>query len=148
MISTAPSPLLHLSRAFTDLQQERLPTKYIIDISLENSHPLVPVVSYRYRFYGGATVKELPSSYRRFREDFSPVWEAFDNLGERCHQAGPLEAKARRLVKLGIAIGAGLEGTVHSHTRRALAEGITPEARSKGCSNTPWRWQFSCHVVD
>ena len=33
----------------------------------------------------------------------------------------------RRLVKLGIAVGAGLEGAVHSHTRRALAEGITPE---------------------
>jgi len=33
----------------------------------------------------------------------------------------------RRLVKLGIATGAGLEGAVHSHTRRALAEGIAPE---------------------
>lgn len=33
----------------------------------------------------------------------------------------------RRLVKLGIAIGTGLEGAVHSHTRRALAESITPE---------------------
>ncbi len=72
-------------------------------------------------------MRELPPSYRRFQEDFSPVWEAFDNLGKRCHQAGPLEAKVRRLVKLGIAIGCGLEGAVHSHTRRALAEGITPE---------------------
>jgi len=72
-------------------------------------------------------MRELPSSYRRFQEDFSLVWEAFDNLGKGCHQAGPLEAKVRRLVKLGIATGAGLEGAVHSHTRRALAEGIAPE---------------------
>lgn len=72
-------------------------------------------------------MRELPPSYRQFQEGFSPVWEALDNLGERCHEAGPLEAKVRRLIKLGIAIGAGLEGAVHSHTRRALAEGITPE---------------------
>jgi 4-carboxymuconolactone decarboxylase len=72
-------------------------------------------------------MRELPPSYRRFQEDFSPVWEAFDNFGKRCYQAGPLEAKVGRLVKLGIAIGAALEGAVHSHTRRALAEGITPE---------------------
>jgi alkylhydroperoxidase/carboxymuconolactone decarboxylase family protein YurZ len=72
-------------------------------------------------------MKELPPSYRQFQEGFSSVWEAFDNLGKRCHQAGPLEEKTRRLVKLGIAIGAGLEGAVHSYTRRALAEGITPE---------------------
>lgn len=72
-------------------------------------------------------MRELPPSYRRLQEDFPPVWEAFDNLGKRCHQAGPLEAKVRRLVKLGIATGAGLEGAVHSHTRRALDEGITPE---------------------
>lgn len=72
-------------------------------------------------------MRELPPSYRQFQEGFSPVWEAFDNLGKRCHQAGPLEAKVRRLVKLGIAIGASLEGAVHSHTRRALAEGIAPE---------------------
>lgn len=72
-------------------------------------------------------MRELPFSYRWFQEEFSPVWEAFDNLGKRCHEMGPLEEKVRRLVKLGIAIGAGLEGAVHSHTRRALAEGITPE---------------------
>jgi len=72
-------------------------------------------------------MRELPPSYQRFQEDFPPIWEAFDNLAKKCHQAGPLEAKVRRLVKLGIAIGAGLEGAVHSHTRRALAEGIAPQ---------------------
>lgn len=33
--------------------------------------------------------------------------------------------RARRLVKLALAIGAGSEGAVHSHARRALAEGLT-----------------------
>lgn len=30
-------------------------------------------------------MRGLPPSYRRFEEEFSPVWEAFDNLGKRCH---------------------------------------------------------------
>ncbi len=42
------------------------------------------------------------------------------------HEAGPLDAKTRRLVKLGIAVGAEAEGGVRSHVRKALAEGITP----------------------
>jgi alkylhydroperoxidase/carboxymuconolactone decarboxylase family protein YurZ len=32
------------------------------------------------------------------------------------------------LVKLALAVGASLEGAVHSHTRRALVEGISKEA--------------------
>lgn len=39
----------------------------------------------------------------------------------------PLDAKTRRLVKLALAVGNGAEGGVHSHVRRALAEGITSE---------------------
>jgi alkylhydroperoxidase/carboxymuconolactone decarboxylase family protein YurZ len=42
--------------------------------------------------------------------------------------AGPLDAATRRLVKLGIAIGAMREGAVHSSVRKALAEGAAPEA--------------------
>jgi alkylhydroperoxidase/carboxymuconolactone decarboxylase family protein YurZ len=33
--------------------------------------------------------------------------------------------RARWLVKLALAIGGGSEGAVHSHARRALAEGLT-----------------------
>ena len=35
-----------------------------------------------------------------------------------------MSARERRLVKLALAIGAASEGAVHSHTRRAVGEGI------------------------
>ena len=39
-----------------------------------------------------------------------------------------MEGPALRLVKLALAMGAGSEGGVHSHCRRALQEGIPKEA--------------------
>nr|WP_231703985.1 carboxymuconolactone decarboxylase family protein [Cochlodiniinecator piscidefendens] len=45
-------------------------------------------------------------------------------MGKACANAGPLSDRERRLVKLALAIGAALEGAIHSHTRRARAEGI------------------------
>ncbi|WP_168713240.1 carboxymuconolactone decarboxylase family protein [Cochlodiniinecator piscidefendens] len=49
---------------------------------------------------------------------------AYCDLGKACANAGPLSDRERRLVKLALAIGAALEGAIHSHTRRARAEGI------------------------
>ena len=40
----------------------------------------------------------------------------------------PLTDREKRLVKLALAIGAGSKGAVHSHTRRAKADGIGTEA--------------------
>lgn len=51
----------------------------------------------------------------------------FDGLAKKCHAAGPLNERTRRLIKLGIAIGSESEGAVKSHTRRALAIGISPK---------------------
>lgn len=68
----------------------------------------------------------LPFSYQRFKEEFPEIEKEYDRLAKKCHQRGPLNEKTRRLIKLGIAIGANSEGAVKSHTRRALAIGITP----------------------
>ncbi len=46
---------------------------------------------------------------------------------DACHEAGPLDEKTRRLVKLGIAIGHQSEGATKSHARRALEGGATAE---------------------
>lgn len=54
---------------------------------------------------------------------YPKIWQAYDRLGGSVHDAGPLAKKNRELVKLGMAIGARLEGAVHSHARRALQEG-------------------------
>lgn len=69
----------------------------------------------------------LPGVYRRYRERFPEVAQALDGLGGASDRAGPLDERTRRLVKLGIAIGAEAEGAVRSNARRALAAGATAE---------------------
>lgn len=72
--------------------------------------------------------EELPSGARRIARDFPDLWDAYTRLGEACADAGPLGGREARLVKIAMAAGAGLEGGVHSHVRRALREGIEPAA--------------------
>ncbi|MCW5695129.1 MAG: carboxymuconolactone decarboxylase family protein [Bauldia sp.] len=66
----------------------------------------------------------LPGAARRIADGYPDVWAAFTNLGKACSGAGSIDPRTHRLVKLALAIGAGLEGAVHSHARRAMAEGI------------------------
>jgi alkylhydroperoxidase/carboxymuconolactone decarboxylase family protein YurZ len=68
---------------------------------------------------------KLPEPFRRFKRQHPAVVGAYEALGEASASAGPLDAKARELVKLGLAMGARLEGAVHSHVRRALEAGAT-----------------------
>ena len=72
-------------------------------------------------------MSELPQWFRDFRKQYPKVSAASDALGEAVTTAGPLDEKSRELVKLGIALGARLEGGAHSHVRRALAAGATPD---------------------
>ena len=69
---------------------------------------------------------QLPEHPTSFARKHPEVWAAFEKLADRCHNGGPLDAKTRRLVKLGIALGAGREGGVHAQVRNAVAEGIKP----------------------
>jgi 4-carboxymuconolactone decarboxylase len=69
----------------------------------------------------------LPKPYRDFRAQNAAVVAAHEALGEACAKAGPLDAKTRELVRLGIAVGGRLEGAVHSHARRAIEAGASPE---------------------
>lgn len=71
---------------------------------------------------------QLPAGAGAFQRANPEVWSAYDALGKACAEAGPLDAQTRRLIKLALAIGAGSEGAVHSHTRQALEEGHAPEA--------------------
>jgi len=72
-------------------------------------------------------VNYLPDIYKEFRQQFPEVAKAYDELAVKCHGWGPLDAKTRRLTKLGVAIGLSSEGSVRSHARRALEEGVTAE---------------------
>jgi len=71
--------------------------------------------------------KALPKSVNQFSKQYPKVWEAFNELGERCHKAGPLDEKTRRLIKLALSIGAGLEGATHSAVRGARGAAITAD---------------------
>jgi alkylhydroperoxidase/carboxymuconolactone decarboxylase family protein YurZ len=70
---------------------------------------------------------ELPPHPTDFARRHPAVWEAFQRLGKACAEAGPLDARTRRLVKLAFALAERSEGGVHSHVRRALREGLGPD---------------------
>ena len=69
----------------------------------------------------------LPEVYQNFEHRFPAVKEAFDALGAAEHDAGPLGERERRLIKLGIAVGAESEGAVRSHVRKLLGIGVSEE---------------------
>jgi alkylhydroperoxidase/carboxymuconolactone decarboxylase family protein YurZ len=68
---------------------------------------------------------KLPGPFESFTKEFPAVFEGYDSMGKAAHAGGPLDSKTRELVKLGISIGARLEGATHSHVRKALAAGAT-----------------------
>ena len=69
---------------------------------------------------------KLPRAFQTFQRRYSKVFKAYESLGGVAHESGPLDAKTRELVKLGMAIGGRLEGAVRSHAHRALEVGATP----------------------
>jgi len=71
--------------------------------------------------------EELPATAGDVARDYPEVWQAYETLGEACANAGPIDTRERRLIKLALAIGAQSEGAVHSHCRRAIQEGISRE---------------------
>ena len=70
---------------------------------------------------------KLPGRFLKFQKNYPAVYQAYDSLGAATAAAGPLDGRARALVKLAIAVGGQMEGAVHSHTRRALEAGCTAE---------------------
>lgn len=71
--------------------------------------------------------EDLPSGAGEVAKAYPDVWKAYASLGKACSETGPIEGRTARLVKLALAIGALSEGAVHSHTRRALEEGLSPQ---------------------
>ncbi|WP_027132695.1 carboxymuconolactone decarboxylase family protein [Geminicoccus roseus] len=71
--------------------------------------------------------ENLPSGAAEVARSYPEVWEAYAKLGQACAEAGPLDGRTLRLVKLALAVGASSEGAVHSHARRAVAEGVSRE---------------------
>lgn len=72
--------------------------------------------------------KELPGFLQDVIKKYPKIWDSFDALGSSISELpGGIDKKNQHLVKLGIAIGTGREGAVHSHVRRAKQAGFTNE---------------------
>ena len=65
--------------------------------------------------------------YQLMKRRFPALMTAVERLGEAALGAGPLDEKTKQLVQLGAAAVLRSEGAVHSHTRRALQSGASPD---------------------
>lgn len=70
--------------------------------------------------------ESLPSIVEAIARDYPEIWDAYGRLGDAAEEAGPLDERTIRLVKLALAVGAGRQGAVHSHARRGRKLGLTP----------------------
>ena len=69
----------------------------------------------------------LPDIYRSVRDRYPGVVTALGTVARAAEEAGPLDERTRRLVKLAASIGAQAQGAVRSNARKALDAGATPE---------------------
>ncbi len=72
-------------------------------------------------------MRQLPKTYQEFRTLHPKVYAAYESLGTTAAEAGPLDAKVRELIKLGMAAANGSESGVQSHVHRALESGATED---------------------
>ena len=70
----------------------------------------------------------MPAPPTKIAARHPDVWKAYEDLGAACAEAGPLDDRTRRIVKLALALGNRSEGAVHSHVRRGIEEGLSPDA--------------------
>ncbi len=67
-----------------------------------------------------------PPTYQEFVDRYPKLREAWEIIAQ-AGKEGPLDQKAIRLIKLGVALGAMREGAVHSCVRKAVAAGVTAD---------------------
>lgn len=72
-------------------------------------------------------MEKMPKFYQKMQNDYPGVMRAVTELGKETGKAGPLADKQAQLIQLGAAAAMRSEGSVHSHTRRALQAGASPE---------------------
>jgi 4-carboxymuconolactone decarboxylase len=75
----------------------------------------------------GAREDERPKAFVQFINRFPKLGKAWDMMREAEAEAGPLDEKTRRLVKLAIAAVNAAEGATHSAARKARRAGASLE---------------------
>ena len=71
--------------------------------------------------------EKLPKQYLLIKARHGKFFKAVEELGRVVRQAGPLDDKTAHLIQLAAAATVHSEGAVHSHVRRAVGAGATPE---------------------
>ena len=69
--------------------------------------------------------KDLPEFLQKLVARYPDVWEQYGQLSKAIGSVEGLDERSQRLVKLGIAIGSGRQGAVHSHTRKCRKAGLS-----------------------
>lgn len=72
-------------------------------------------------------ISVFPRHYSDTMAQYPKLSEALERLGKAVRQEGPIDAKTSHLIQLAAAASIRSEGSVHSHTKRALKAGATPE---------------------
>jgi alkylhydroperoxidase/carboxymuconolactone decarboxylase family protein YurZ len=72
-------------------------------------------------------MSRLPNQYVGISKRFKKYYAALNNLGKTARAAGPLDEKMSHLIQMAGAAAVRSEGSVHSHARRALEAGATPD---------------------
>ena len=70
---------------------------------------------------------DYPRHFLKLKEKYPQLIESHERAGELGRTAGPLQEKFTHLVQMAACVVLRSEGGVHSHTRRALEAGATPE---------------------
>jgi AhpD family alkylhydroperoxidase len=93
----------------------------------------------------------LPTTFKQFVARFPDVADCHEQMAKAVDAAGPLDAKTRSLIKIGVCVGAGLESALRSHVRRATQAGATREEIEQAilqgmntcgfpATTAAWRW--------
>jgi 4-carboxymuconolactone decarboxylase len=71
--------------------------------------------------------EKLPRHYLFEKKEHEEFIDAVEALGKALRKQGTLDGKTAHLIQLAAAIAIHSEGAAHSHIRRALESGATPE---------------------
>ena len=73
-------------------------------------------------------MKDVPEVYAGFAEQFPEILQKNEELGQLIHESGgPLDDKARSLIKLGISAASRHQTAVATHVARARDAGASEE---------------------
>jgi len=70
---------------------------------------------------------KIADHYEKVKKYHPDYLEAVEKLGATVRQSGPIDKKNAQLIQLSASIASRSEGATHSHTKRALEAGASPE---------------------